>query len=74
LAWAAARPPIWYSRPFVTDSGNYIADCAFPGIADSTALQARLAAMTGVVESGLFIALAEMAIVGGKSGAETLER
>jgi ribose 5-phosphate isomerase len=30
--------------------------------------------MTGVVESGLFIALAEMAIVGGKSGVETLER
>jgi hypothetical protein len=30
--------------------------------------------MTGVVDSGLFIGLAEMVIVGGKSGVETFER
>jgi ribose 5-phosphate isomerase len=30
--------------------------------------------MAGVVASGLFIGLAEMVIVGGKSGVEILER
>jgi ribose 5-phosphate isomerase A len=60
--------------PFVTDGGNYIADCAFPGIADPATLQVQLAAVTGVVESGLFIGLAEMVVIGGKFGVEILER
>jgi ribose 5-phosphate isomerase A len=62
------------AAPFVTDGGNYVADCVFPAIADPAALQKRLAAMTGVVESGLFIALAGTVVVGGPSGVEILER
>jgi ribose 5-phosphate isomerase A len=62
-------------KPFVTDSGNYIADCAFPAIADPATLQAQLATTTGVVESGLFIGLARAVVIGGRSGGvEILER
>jgi ribose 5-phosphate isomerase A len=60
--------------PFVTDSGNYIVDCAFPVIANPAALQAELAAMIGVVETGLFIEMARAVVIGGRSGVEILER
>jgi ribose 5-phosphate isomerase A len=51
-------------RPFVTDEGNYILDCAFGRIDDPAALSARLDAMPGVVDHGLFVGLADTVIVG----------
>jgi ribose 5-phosphate isomerase A len=60
--------------PFRTDGGNYIADCAFGPIADSAALEHRLAAMVGVIESGLFIGMATRVIVGGAAGVRVVER
>jgi ribose 5-phosphate isomerase A len=62
------------SEPFVTDGGNYIADCAVAGILDPPALEKSLAAMIGVVESGLFIGLASKIIVGGLGGVTVLEK
>jgi len=61
-------------KPFATDSGNYIADCAFPAFADPAALEIQLAGLIGVVESGLFIGLATTIMVGGESGIDILER
>jgi ribose 5-phosphate isomerase A len=61
-------------EPFVTDGGNYIADCAFSAIPDPAALAIQLAGLTGVVESGLFIGLATTVMVGGESGIDVLER
>jgi ribose 5-phosphate isomerase A len=61
-------------EPFVTDGGNYIADCAFPAILDPAALAIQLAGLTGVVESGLFIGLATTVMIGGESGIDVLER
>lgn len=56
-------------QPFVTDNSNYILDCAFPGgITDPFALQAELKRIVGVVESGLFLNIAERAIIGGPNG------
>jgi ribose 5-phosphate isomerase A len=60
--------------PFVTDSGNYIVDCAFPAIADPAALEIQLARTIGVVESGLFIGIAHAAVIGGRSGVAVMER
>ena len=60
--------------PFRTDGGNLIFDCAFSGIPDAAALQARLKAITGVVETGLFIGLATTIIAGTPDGLKTLER
>jgi ribose 5-phosphate isomerase A len=61
-------------QPFRTDSGNWIADCAFGAIADPAALQQRLAAMVGVVETGLFVGLVSRVIVGTARGVTILPR
>lgn len=66
LRWAGRRP-------FMTDSGNCIADCTFVEIADPLALEARLAAIIGVVESGLFIGMASRVIVGRPAGVEVID-
>jgi ribose 5-phosphate isomerase A len=60
--------------PFRTDGGNYILDCAFPAIPSAAALQARLKAITGVVETGLFVGLATTIVAGTPDGLITLER
>jgi len=60
--------------PFVTNGGNYVADCRFDTIADAPALQAKLKAITGVVETGLFIGLATQAMIGRDEGVEVLSR
>ena len=61
-------------KPFITDGGNYIVDCAIEEITDSAALEARFATIVGVVESGLFVNLASGVVVGRPAGAEVLER
>src|SRR5258707_149054 len=56
---------------FVTDEGHHILDCSFGKIADPPALARALSEMPGVVEHGLFIGIAKLAIVGkGNSIAE----
>jgi len=62
------------STPFVTDGGHYIADCVFAGGIDAPANEARLKAITGVVETGLFIGLASEVVVGRPGGVEVLIR
>jgi ribose 5-phosphate isomerase A len=49
--------------PFVTDNGNYIFDCRFESIADPAALEDELKSRAGIVESGLFIGMAKLAII-----------
>lgn len=61
--------------PFVTDEGHHILDCSFGKIADPPALARVLSDMPGVVEHGLFIGIAKMAIVGkGSSAIEILAK
>ncbi len=61
-------------NPFVTDSGHWILDAALGRIADPKSLADRLAAIPGVVEHGLFIGLAHVAILAGPGGARIVER
>jgi ribose 5-phosphate isomerase A len=61
-------------KPFTTDSGNYIIDCIIADISDPAALEARLRAIIGVVESGLFVGLASKIVVGRPAGVEVIER
>jgi ribose 5-phosphate isomerase A len=51
-------------QPFITDNGNQILDCSFGKIADPPALARTLSDTAGVVEHGLFIGLAELALIG----------
>ncbi len=61
-------------QPFVTDSGNFILDCAFGRIEEPEALDEALKLIPGVVENGLFLGIADAAIVAGPSGVVVLER
>jgi ribose 5-phosphate isomerase A len=58
------------SGPFVTDNGNLIYDCRFPGIDDARALEARIDSIPGVVECGLFVGLAHVVITASENGVE----
>jgi ribose 5-phosphate isomerase A len=60
-------------EPFVTDSGNWILDCAFGPIADPAGLEARIGRVVGVVESGLFIGRADLVFVADADGVHRLE-
>jgi len=60
-------------QPFKTDSGNVILDCAFSALPEPEALAEMLDAIPGVVEHGLFIGFADIAIVAGGSGITILE-
>ena len=55
--------------PFVTDNGNLVIDARFPtGIDDARATERWLNALPGVVESGLFLGLTHLVIVGQDDG------
>ena len=63
------------SEPYLTDEGHYILDCAIPPDADPGSLAASLNAVPGVVEHGLFLAMADLALLGNEDGTvERLER
>ncbi|MGF0538451.1 ribose-5-phosphate isomerase RpiA [Agrobacterium sp. ES01] len=58
---------------FTTDGGHLIVDASFGRIPDAEALSSSLNSIPGVVEHGLFINLASIAIIAGPSGARVLE-
>ena len=58
--------------PYVTDNGNHILDCAFGEIDDPEALDDALKLIPGVVESGLFLGIADVGIIAGPKGVEVL--
>ena len=58
--------------PMRTDNGNLIYDAACGAIEDPAGLAAALKAVTGVVEHGLFLNLADTALVGTDQGVVTL--
>lgn len=59
---------------FVTDGGHWIIDAALSRIDDPAALAHALSGVPGVMEHGLFIGLAQMAIVAGSDGVKIVER
>ena len=63
-----------FDDPFITDNGNYIIDCEFNRISEPEQLEQELNMIPGVVENGLFIGLADKAIVGSTQGIMTLEK
>ena len=50
----------------ITDEGNYIMDCAVGRIDDPEGLAAELKSIVGVVEHGLFLGMASLALVAGE--------
>ncbi|WP_157015461.1 ribose-5-phosphate isomerase RpiA [Mesorhizobium xinjiangense] len=60
-------------EPFVTDGGHLILDASFGRIPDPRALSDAMHTIPGVVEHGLFIDLASLAIIAADDGIKTLE-
>ncbi|HEY2231198.1 MAG TPA: ribose-5-phosphate isomerase RpiA [Xanthobacteraceae bacterium] len=60
--------------PFVSDCGHWILDAALGRIADPGTLADRLARIAGVVEHGLFIGLAQTAILATPGGVRVVGR
>ena len=54
-------------RPFITDEGNLILDCSGLLIEDPGAMAAKLNSIVGVVEHGLFLGMAHLAIIAGQT-------
>jgi ribose 5-phosphate isomerase A len=76
-AWAGCKGPITLrvraGKPFVTDNGNVILDCAFGEIPDAQKLASALSMIPGVVEHGLFIRMASLAIIGTETGTQIIQ-
>jgi ribose 5-phosphate isomerase A len=49
-------------KPYRTDNGNYIFDCIFPNVTQPYELEISLNKIPGVIESGLFIGMADLVI------------
>jgi ribose 5-phosphate isomerase A len=58
--------------PFVTDGGNLIYDAACGAILDPPGVEAALKSITGVVDHGLFLGLAQSALIGTDEGVVTV--
>ncbi len=57
----------------MTDGGNYIFDCLFGRIDDPESLDEALKFIPGVIENGLFLGMADLAVVAGAEGVVVLE-
>jgi ribose 5-phosphate isomerase A len=55
-------------EPYLTDEGHYILDCTLPADVDPDALDREVKLIPGVVEHGLFIRMAERALLGNDDG------
>ncbi len=58
--------------PFVTDNGNYIYDCRFPGIDRSQDLEHALQRRAGVVGHGLFLLMASAAVIADENNVQVI--
>ncbi|WP_440604195.1 ribose 5-phosphate isomerase A [Bacillus sp. GB_SG_008] len=62
------------NQPYITDNGNFIVDCAFPDfITNPSETHQFLKTLTGVVETGLFINMAQIVVIGQSNGVKKLK-
>jgi ribose 5-phosphate isomerase A len=62
------RPAKNSNGPYLTDEGNYILDCACGRIEEPEEVAAEIRSVVGVVEHGLFLGMATLALVAGEDG------
>lgn len=81
LRWLSSlgcRAELWLEQdgePIITDNGNYLVRCWFTeGIRDAYQLARILADQPGIVEHGLFLDMADTAIIAGEDGIQIKER
>jgi ribose 5-phosphate isomerase A len=59
---------------YLTDNGNYILDCRCGEIRDPESTERGLKLLTGVVDCGLFVGMADLAVVATDDEVEIIER
>jgi ribose 5-phosphate isomerase A len=59
-------------KPYVTDEGNLILECSGPLLENPDATAAAIDSIVGVVEHGLFLHMADLAIIAGET--QVIER
>ncbi len=77
LESAGAKPALRTGadgKPYVTDGGHYIMNCALGPMEDPAEIADRLDHIVGVVEHGLFLHYATEALVAGRSGLKTFKK
>jgi ribose 5-phosphate isomerase A len=60
--------------PVITDNGNMIIDAFFGIIREPEKLERKLKGIVGVVETGLFVGMADVVYLGTETSARKLER
>lgn len=70
----AIREAIRKVGPVITDNGNLIIDAIFGPIRKPLELETQIKALPGVVETGLFVGMANIVYVGKISGVEKREK
>lgn len=68
------RKAIGKVGPLITDNGNFIIDADFGPIEDPKKLETQLKLIPGIIETGLFIEMADIAYVGCKTGLKIFKR
>ncbi len=68
LSQTVQRRVLAEGGPYVTDGGNFIIDCTTGPIADSARLDRQMRQIVGVVETGLFVGMAALALVADGQG------
>lgn len=68
------REAVKKDGPVITDNGNFVVDCTFADIDNPEKLEASLASIAGIVESGLFCGFTKKTtvIIGGKNNVRIL--
>jgi ribose 5-phosphate isomerase A len=61
-------------RPYSTDGGHYIVDCAYGPMENPREIAHHLDHVVGTVEHGLFLRFAQEVVVGGRDGVRILKR
>ena len=59
-------------RPYITDEGNFILDCPGLLIENPDAVAAAIDSIVGAVEHGLFLHMADLAVIAGEK--QVIER
>ncbi|MCW4021334.1 MAG: ribose-5-phosphate isomerase RpiA [Candidatus Bathyarchaeota archaeon] len=62
------------SEPYVTDNGNFILDVNFGTITDLSGLESKLKSIPGIIETGLFIGMAETVYIGTRTTVRTMQK
>jgi len=58
---------------YVTDNGNHIVDCRINPISDAVRLECEIRAIPGVVDTGLFLGMADTVLVGDRNDFRMIE-